>query len=81
MRKYSSSRRALTLHFTRHPGDHVIRVALANRPAHDIILLPEGVTDEQMYLLVRAYTKDLTKLDLLELNHFKGVGVPTPTPN
>jgi hypothetical protein len=34
-----------------------------------------------MYLLVRAYTKDLTKLELLELNHFKGVGAPTPAPN
>jgi hypothetical protein len=81
MRKYSRARPAITLHFTRQPDDPIIMVALANRPPHDIILLPEGVTDEQMYLLVRAYTKDLTRLELLELNHSKGVGAPTPTPN
>ena len=79
-RKYASSKPALMLHFTRHPGDHVIRVALRNRPAHDIILLPEGATDAQLYQLVTAYTKGLTKLDLLHLIHStkKGVGTPTP---
>lgn len=79
MRKYSRTRRALVLHFTRHPGDNTIRVALANRAAHDIILLPEGATDQRMYELVRDYTKDLTRLELLQLAITpKGVGTPTP---
>lgn len=67
MRKYSRARRAVTLHFSRHPGDSVIRVALANRPAHDIILLPPDVTDEQLYHLVRDYTKALTREELAAL--------------
>lgn len=82
MRKYSSSKRALVLHFTRHPGDSIIRVALANHRAHDIILLPPGITDAGMYQLVTQYTKALTKLDLLKLLHSMkmGVGAPTPQP-
>lgn len=81
MRKFTRTQRAVVLHFTRHPGDTVIQVALANRAAHDIILLPEGVTDEGMYLLVTGYTKALTRLDLLELHQTtkRGVGTPTPT--
>lgn len=69
MRRYSSTKRALVLHFTRHPGDPFLRVALANHPAHDIILLPDGVTDSAMYHLVRDYTRALTKLELLTLLH------------
>ena len=81
MRKYSSSKRALVLHFTRHPGDPFIRVALANHRAHDIILLPEGTTTVGMYQLVSAYTKALTKLELLTLLHSTKRGVEPPTPN
>jgi hypothetical protein len=76
-RKFTRTQRAVTLHFTRHPGDSVIRVALANRPAHDIILLPPGVTNAGMYHLVRGYAKDLTRHELHHLT--KGVGTPTPT--
>jgi hypothetical protein len=79
MRKFTRTQRAVTLHFTRHPGDALIRVALANRPAHDIILLPEHVTDQDMYHLVRSYTKDLTREELHHMNN-RGVGTPTPQP-
>lgn len=67
MRNYSRARRAVTLHFTRHPGDSIIRVALANRAAHDIITVPDGATDEQLYHLVRDYTKALTRDELAAL--------------
>lgn len=71
MRKHSRAKRAVTLHFTRHPDDVVIRVARANRAAHDIILVPEGATDADLYHLVRDYTRDLSRLDLfiLSTNH------------
>lgn len=68
-RRFSRADRAVTLHFTRHPGDTVIRVALANAPAHDIILVPPGSSDEQQYRLVRDYTRDLTRSDLRTLTH------------
>lgn len=66
-RRFSRADRAVTLHFTRHPGDDVIRVALANAPAHDIILVPPGSSDEQQYLLVRDYTRALTRPEVRAL--------------
>lgn len=71
MRRFSRSQRAVTLHFTRHPGDSVILVALANRPAHDLILLPGRLTDEQLYQKVREYTRDLTRHELHHLTTTK----------
>ena len=67
----------LVLHFTRHPGDSVIRVAVRNAPAHDIILLPGNPTPADMYRAVRDYTKSLTKHEILTQ---LGVGTPTPQP-
>ena len=80
-RKYASSKRPVTLHFTRHPGDSIIRVALVNRPAHDIILLPPSASTNTTYQLVRDYTKALTKLELLQLLHSTKMGVEPPTPS
>lgn len=67
-RKYSRARPAARLHFTRHPDDSVIRVALANRPAHDIILIPEGADDKALYHLVSDYSKALTRPELHHLH-------------
>jgi hypothetical protein len=80
-RKFSRTRRALVLHFTLYPGDVVIRVALANRAAHDIILVPPGATDSVLYRLVRDYTKDLTRPELTLIDNHQpwGVGAPTPS--
>lgn len=68
-RTYSRAHRAVTLHFTRHPGDTIIRVALANRPAHDLILVPEGANDLELYHLVRDYAKALTRAELQDLSN------------
>lgn len=67
MRKFTRTQRAVTLHFLRHPGDSVIMVALANRPAHDLIVVPAGASDARMYEMVRDYTKDLTRHELHHL--------------
>lgn len=69
MRKFTRTQRAVTLHFIRHPGDGVIMVALANRPAHDLIMVPAGATDADMYALVRDYTKELTRHELHHLTN------------
>lgn len=68
MRKYSRSRPAITLHFTRQPDDPIILVAVANRPAHDFIMVPDRATDEEQYRLVRDYTRGLTREELAALN-------------
>jgi hypothetical protein len=60
-RKFSRRRVALTLHFTRHPGDCIIRVALRNRPAHDLIVVPPGASDKDMFLQVQQYARAVTR--------------------
>ena len=60
-RTFSRRRPALMLHFTHHPGDCIIRVALRNRPAHDLIVVPPEATDLALFQQVQQYTKDLTR--------------------
>lgn len=75
--RFSRSERAVTLHFTRHPDDVVIRVALKNQPAHDVIVAPAELPDRQLFLLVRDYTRALTRPEVRAL---QTVGIGTPTP-
>lgn len=61
-------RRPVRLHFTYAPGDVIIRVALRNRPAHDIIVVPPDATAARLYSAVNEYTKALTKTELGQLS-------------
>jgi len=73
-KKFTRTEPALTLHFTHHPGDVIIRVALANRPAHDLIVAPPGSSDQALFLLVRDYVRDLTRTEAKQLR----IGSPIP---
>lgn len=73
-KKFTRTERALTLHFTHHPGDVIIRVALRNRPAHDLIVAPPGASDYDLFHLVRDYMKSLTRTEARQAR----VGNPTP---
>lgn len=77
-RKFTRTERALTLHFTHHPEDLIIRVALENQPAHDFIVAPPGATDRELFHLVRDYTKALTRDEAKALKLTERVGTPTP---